>query len=129
MGPHGVDRGDVPGFLDAPADNPPDDDCVDVQLGATEAHGVGGVGDNEFVSVGSERVRLVVEAGVAHLVQPFEEAAHPLQPVVVAGEFGELRVEEVEHELGCEQVLVGVGEAGTDEGTDLCDEVEIRPLR
>jgi hypothetical protein len=37
--------------------------------------------------------------------------------VVVAIEFGELRVDEVEHEVVCEQLLVGVGETGADEGS------------
>jgi hypothetical protein len=49
-------------------------------------------------------------------VQSLEEAAEAVVAVVVAVEFGELRVDEVEHEVVCEQLLVGVGETGANEG-------------
>lgn len=69
-----------------------------------------------------------VEAGAACLLQSFEDAAHAVQPGVVAAEFGEVRVRQVEHEVGSGQVLVGGGEVGADGGSDLCDEVKDRLL-
>ena len=68
----------------------------------------------------------VVEAGVAFLVESLEEAAEAAVAVVIAVEFGEARVDVVEHEIVCEHFLVGVGEAGVDQGFDPHHEVEIR---
>jgi hypothetical protein len=71
-------------------------------------------------------MRLVVEAAV--LPQSLEEAAEAVQPVVVAGQLREVRVQEVEDEVVCEQILFAVGEAGADETSDPCHEVQVRPL-
>jgi hypothetical protein len=49
-------------------------------------------------------------------------------PPKLAIEFGVLRVDEVEHEVVCEQLLVGSGEGGVDEGSGPHHEVEIRLL-
>ncbi len=54
LGTHGVDRRDVPSFVDAPAEHPPHDDRVNVQHGAPEADRVGRVGHDQLVAVGRE---------------------------------------------------------------------------
>jgi len=73
-------------------------------------------------------VGFVVEPGVARLFQSLEEAADAVVPVVVAGELGKPRIDEVEHDVGRVQVLVGLGEAVLDEGSGAYDEIEIRLL-
>ena len=67
--PHGVDRWDVPGFQNPPVHHPPDDDSVDVHQRSAEPDGVRGVGHDQLVTVGRERVRFVVEAGIAGVSQ------------------------------------------------------------
>jgi hypothetical protein len=48
--------------------------------------------------------------------------------VVIAMEIVEVRVEEVEDEVTCEHVVIGVGEAGLDQGSGPHHQVEIRLL-